>query len=57
MSSSLDALISKVRSISDEYCENQMYVWPGFDPMDPNPKSFFKKHGIKFDGELSFVIR
>jgi hypothetical protein len=29
-----------------------MYVWPGFDPMNPNPAKFFKKLGIKFDGVL-----
>lgn len=29
-----------------------MYVWPGFDPVDPNPGSFFKQRGIEFDGTL-----
>lgn len=41
--SKLQSLLDKIRSIADEHCESQMYCWPGFDPMDPNPKKFFKK--------------
>jgi hypothetical protein len=52
MSRNLNALVSKIRSLSEEFCENQMYVWPGFDVNDPNPRKFFKKYGIEFDGEL-----
>ena len=52
MSSTFDSLVAKIRSISEACCENQMYVWPGFDPLDPNPKSFLKNRGIKFDGNL-----
>jgi hypothetical protein len=50
--SKLQSLLDKIRSIADEHCESQMYCWPGFDPMDPNPKKFFKKLGIEFDGDL-----
>lgn len=52
MSDSFDSLAAMIRSMSDEYCENQMYLWDGFDPMDPNPKAFFRKCKIEFDGEL-----
>jgi hypothetical protein len=52
MSSTFDSLVAKIRSIGEAYCENQMYVWPGFDPLDPKPRSFFKNRGIKFDGDL-----
>ena len=52
MSSKFDSLAEKIRSIGEVECENQMYVWPGFDPEDPNPKRFFKKLEIKFDGDL-----
>jgi hypothetical protein len=52
MPTSFDSLIAKIRSIADAYCENQMYVWPDFDPTDPNPRAFFRKRGIKFDGDL-----
>lgn len=52
MPSTLDSLIAKIRASGDAYCENQMYVWPGFDPTDPNPRAFFKDLGIKFDGGL-----
>ena len=52
MSRKFDSLAEKIRSIGEVYCENQMYVWPGFDPEDPNPRKFFKKLGIKFDGDL-----
>jgi len=46
------SLIAKIHSIGNEYCKSQMYSWPGFDPMEPNPKKFFRKLGIKFDGDL-----
>ena len=52
MSQAFNSLAAKIRSLSEARCENQMYVWPGFDPMDPNPKKFFKKLGINFDGDL-----
>ncbi|MFN0020166.1 MAG: hypothetical protein ACKVP0_18045 [Pirellulaceae bacterium] len=52
MSRKFDSLAEKIRSIGEVYCENQMYVWPGFDPKDPNPRRFFKKLGIEFDGDL-----
>jgi len=52
MSDSLEAAIAKIRSIADEYCETQMYYWPGFDPEDPNPEDFFEREGIQFDGIL-----
>jgi len=52
MSRAFDSLAEKIRSIGEEYCENQIYVWPGFDREDPNPKKYFKKLGIKFDGDL-----
>jgi hypothetical protein len=52
MSQALDSLIAKIHSLSEKRCKNQMYVWPGFDPMDPDPGKFFKRLGIKFDGSL-----
>jgi hypothetical protein len=52
MSSLLDTAIAKIRSIASEYCENQMYVWPDFDPMEPDPATFFRQRGIEFDGDL-----
>jgi hypothetical protein len=52
MSRAFDSLAAKISSLSEARCENQMYVWPGFDPMNPNPGKFFKKLGIKFDGDL-----
>jgi hypothetical protein len=52
MASSFDALAAQIRSIADVQCKNQMYCWPGFDPTDDDPKAFFRKLGIKFDGEL-----
>lgn len=52
MSGAFDSLAVKIRSLGEACCENQMYVWPGFDPTHPNPRGFFKKLGIKFDGVL-----
>lgn len=52
MSQVFDSLVAKIRSLSEARCENQMYVWPGFDPMDPSPGKFFKKLGISFDDGL-----
>ena len=52
MSRKFDSLAERIRSLGDAFCENQMYVWPGFDPEDPNPRKFFRKLGIKFDGDL-----
>ena len=52
MLNSLELAIAKIRSIGDAHCQNQMYVWPGFNPMDPDPEAFFKKQGIDFDGLL-----
>lgn len=48
----LDSLIARIRSIGDEYCENQMSVWPGFNPTDCDPEEFFRERGIEFDGLL-----
>lgn len=48
----IDLLADKIRSIADDYCESQMYCWPGFDPMDPDPGAFFHKLRIEFDGDL-----
>ncbi|MFN9642164.1 MAG: SMI1/KNR4 family protein [Pirellula sp.] len=45
-------LFEKIRSIANEHCESQMYYWPGFNHLDPNPKKFFRKLGIEFDGNL-----
>ena len=47
----IDLLKEKIRSIANEYCESQMYCWPEFTPM-ANPKKFFRKLGIEFDGVL-----
>jgi len=52
MSNSLEIAIEKIRSIGDLYCENQMYIWPGFHHDDPDPEAFFRQEGIEFDGEL-----
>ena len=38
--------------MGDVYCVRQMYDWPGFDQMHPNPKKYFKRLGIEFDGNL-----
>jgi hypothetical protein len=48
----INLLADKIRSIANDYCESQMYCWPGFDPMDPDPGAFFHKLGIEFDGDL-----
>jgi hypothetical protein len=47
-----ESLAAKIRSLSESRCVNQKYVWPGFDPMNPNPRRFFKTLGIEYDGEL-----
>lgn len=52
MSNSLEAAIQKIHAIADVVCENQMYFWPGFDPLDDDPAKFFRKHKIEFDGDL-----
>ncbi len=52
MPQTFDILAAKIRSIGDVHVQNQMYVWPDFDPMDRRPKAFFKKRGIEFDGVL-----
>jgi hypothetical protein len=52
MSNSLEAVIERIRFIGDDSCVNQMYIWPGFDPIDPDPAAFFRERGIDFDGEL-----
>lgn len=44
--------IAKIRSVANKYCENQMYMWPDFDGLDPNPDLFFAKRGIEYDGSL-----
>ena len=49
---SLEAAIAKIHAIANEYCENQIYVWPGFDPIDPDPDKYFRQHRVEFDGEL-----
>jgi len=52
MSQAFNSLAAKIRSLSEVRCENQIYAWPGFDPMNPDPERFFKKLGIDFDGIL-----
>lgn len=55
--SQIRELVEKIRSIANEYCESQMYCWPGFDPMDRNPKQYFRNLGIEFDGDLFIRYR
>lgn len=57
MPEDLDRLIEQIRAIGDEYCENQMYWWPEFNPREDDPDAFFKEQGIKFDGELFIRYR
>lgn len=52
MSSDLETLIAKMHSVGDDYCENQMYVWPGFSHANDDPEKFFAQQGIEFDGIL-----
>jgi hypothetical protein len=57
MRTKLEEAIEKIHSIGDEYCENQMYFWPDFDPVHPNPKAYFRKQGVEFDGDLYIRYR
>jgi hypothetical protein len=52
MSNNLTALLQKIHSIADVYCETQMYCWPGFNPSEDDPEEFFSEQRIDFDGEL-----
>lgn len=57
MSDCLGLLREKLRSISSHYCENQLYVWPGFNPEIHDPDEFFASRDIEFDGELFIRYR
>jgi len=52
MKDRLEIAIERIRAIGNEYCERQMYYWPAFDPMDPDPDAFFEREGIEYDGGL-----
>lgn len=57
MSNSLEAAIRKIDALGNEYCVNQMYRWPGFDPRHPDPATFFSAGRIEFDGDLFIRYR
>lgn len=57
MSDSLETVIQRIQSMGDEYCQNQMYLWPGFDLEHPDPAAFFAARGIEFDGDLFIRYR
>jgi hypothetical protein len=52
MADTLEAAIARIHAVGNEFCESQMYDWPGFTPRDPDPARFFKQEGIEFDGVL-----
>jgi hypothetical protein len=52
MPDSLETAIARINAVSSDLCESQMYAWPGFNPMNPDPDRFFAQEGIEFDGLL-----
>ena len=52
MMNSVDIAISRIRSIGDEYCENQVYVFPDYDPVECDRTALCQRLGIPFTDDL-----
>ncbi len=48
----IQTAIAKIRSIGDEYCENQVYIFPDYDPHQDDATALCKRLCIPFTDDL-----
>lgn len=50
--SEIETAIALISSIGDEYCENQAYIFPEYDPSECDATALCKRLGIPFTDDL-----
>lgn len=53
--SNIEIAIETIRSVGDEYCENQAYIFPDYDPMECDATALCDRLGIPYTDDI--IIR
>ena len=51
--SSIDIAIETIRSVGDEHCENQAYIFPDYDPMECDATALCQRLGIPYTDDIN----